>query len=60
VAIIVLFAGVGLELGVPWLVRYGPAWTVHLLTVAGAFLGGGLVVAATMPLWEMWIRSNVT
>jgi hypothetical protein len=60
VVIIVLFAGVGLELGVPWLVRYGPTWTVHLLTVAGAFLGGGLVVAVMVPLREMWIRSKVT
>lgn len=49
-----LFAGAALELGVPWLVRYGPAWTVHLLSLAGALLGGGLLVAAGVPLYEMW------
>lgn len=49
-----LFAGAALELGVPWLVRYGPAWTVHLLAIAGALLGGGLIVAVAVPLYEMW------
>lgn len=49
-----LFLGVALELGVPWLVRYGPVWTVHLLPATGALLGGGILVAAAVPLYEMW------
>jgi hypothetical protein len=55
--IVALFAGVALELGVPWVVRYGPAWTVHLFGVAGALLGGGLFVSVGVPLYEMWIRT---
>ena len=49
-----LLTGAALELGVPWLVRYGPAWTVHLFILAGALLGGGVFVAAGIPLYEMW------
>lgn len=49
-----LLIGAALELGVPWLVRYGPAWTVHLFMLAGALLGGGLFAAAGIPLYEMW------
>lgn len=56
-AILALFAGVALELGVPWVVRYGPAWSVHLFSVAGALLGGGLFVSVGVPLYEMWIRT---
>jgi hypothetical protein len=50
-----LFLGVTLELGVPWLVRYGPLWTVHLFGVAGLLLGAGLLVAVAVPLYEMWV-----
>jgi hypothetical protein len=57
--VIALFGGIALELGVPWLVRYGPAWTVHLLALAGALLGAGLLVAVSVPLYEMW-RSPMT
>ena len=56
--VIALFGGVALELGVPWLVRYGPAWTVHLFNLAGALLGGGLFVAAGVPLYEMWLSAR--
>lgn len=52
-----LFAGVALELLVPWLVRYGPAWTVHLFGLAGILLGGSLFVCAGVPLYEMWSRT---
>ena len=52
-----LFAGMVLELGLPWLVRYGPAWTVHLFDLTGILLGGGLLVAAAIPLYEMWIAA---
>ena len=50
-----LFAGVALELGVPWLARYGPAWTVHLLAVAGVLLSAGLLTAVAVPFYEMWL-----
>lgn len=49
-----LLIGAALELGVPWLVRYGPSWTVHLFMVAGVSLGGALFFAAGIPLYEMW------
>ena len=58
VVVIALFAAVALELGVPWLVRYGPAWTVHLFSLAGALLGGGLLVAVGVPLYEMWLSAK--
>jgi hypothetical protein len=50
-----LLAGVALELGLPWVVRYGPAWTVHLFNVAGFLLAGGIFAAVGVPLYEMWI-----
>ena len=49
-----LLTGAVLELGLPWLVRYGPGWTVHLFMLTGALLGGGVFVAAGIPLYEMW------
>ena len=49
-----LFTGVALELTVPWMVRYGPTWTVHLFAVAGMLLGAGLMTAVIVPLREMW------
>jgi len=57
IVIVALFAGVALELGVPWVVRYGPAWTVHLFSVAGVLLGGGILLSVGVPLHEMWIRT---
>jgi hypothetical protein len=30
---------------------------VHLFSVAGVLLGGGLFVSVGMPLYEMWIRT---
>jgi hypothetical protein len=56
--VLALFSGIVLELGLPWLVRYGPAWTVHLFGLAGVLLGGGLVTAAAIPLAEMWLTSR--
>ena len=56
--VLAIFAGVTLELGVPWLVRYGPAWTVHLFSVAGMLLGGGIVAAIVVPLGDMWRPSR--
>lgn len=50
-----LLTGVGLELVLPWVVRYGPAWSVHLFNVAGFLLAGGIFVAVGVPLYEMWI-----
>lgn len=50
-----LLAGVWLELGLPWVVRYGPAWTVHLFNVAGFLIAGGIFAAVAVPLYEMWI-----
>jgi|KBSMisStaDraftv2_1062788.scaffolds.fasta_scaffold316186_2 hypothetical protein len=53
--VIALFTGMVLELGVPWLVRYGPAWSVHLFPLAGVLLFGGLVASVGLPLYEMWL-----
>src|SRR5262245_47843705 len=33
--VVALFSGMFLELVVPWIVRYGPAWTVHLFPLIG-------------------------
>lgn len=55
VVVAALFAGIALELGLPWLVRYGAPWTVHGFELVGLFLGGGLIVAVGVPLYEMWI-----
>jgi hypothetical protein len=52
--VIALFSGMVLELAVPWVVRYGPAWTVHLFPLIGALIIGGLFVAVAVPLYEMW------
>jgi hypothetical protein len=56
--VIALFMGILLELGLPWLVRYGPAWGihwgVHLFPLAGALLIGGLFTSVAVPLYEMW------
>lgn len=53
-----LFAGITLELGLPWLVRYGPRWTVHGFELVGLLLGGGLIVAVGVPLYEMWFAPD--
>jgi hypothetical protein len=52
--VIALFTGMALELGVPWLVRYGPAWTVHLFVGAGVLIVSGVFTAVAVPLYEMW------
>src|SRR5262245_1244473 len=52
--VIALFPGMACELGLPWLVRYGPSWTVHLFLLAGVLIFGGLFVAVGVPLYEMW------
>ena len=52
--VIALFMGMALELGLPWLVRYGPAWSVHLFLLTGVLLIGGLSVSVAVPLYEMW------
>jgi glucose-6-phosphate-specific signal transduction histidine kinase len=52
--VIALFTGMVLELGLPWLVRYGPAWSVHLFLLTGALLVGGVFVSVAVPLYEMW------
>ena len=52
--VIVLFSGMAMELGVPWLVRYGPAWTVHLLLLTAALIISGVFVSVAIPLYEMW------
>jgi hypothetical protein len=54
VVVVALFTGMALELGLPWLVRYGPAWSVHLFLLTGALLIGGLFVSVAVPLYEMW------
>ena len=54
VVTLALLTGAVLELGLPWLVRYGPGWTVHLFMLAGALLGGGVFIAVGIPLYEMW------
>jgi hypothetical protein len=53
-----LAVGVLLELGLPWVVRYGAPWTVHLFNVAGILLGGALILAVVVPLYEMWIARS--
>ncbi len=56
-----LFSGMVLELGVPWLVRYGPPWTVHLFLLSGVLLVGGLFRAVAVPAYEMWwMRETVS
>lgn len=52
--VVSLALGVLLELALPWIVRYGAPWTVHLFNVAGVLLGGGLITAVIVPLHEMW------
>lgn len=56
--VVVLFAGIAMDLGVPWLVRYGPAWTVHLLALAGVLIVVGVIMSAVIPLYEMWWRHS--
>jgi hypothetical protein len=58
IVVMALFAGMALELGLPWLVRYDPAWTVYLFNLAGALLGGGLFMAVGAPLYEMWLSGK--
>jgi hypothetical protein len=53
-AVVSLFLGMAMEMGVPWLVRYGPAWTVHLLLLTGALIIVGVFVSVAIPLYEMW------
>jgi hypothetical protein len=57
-AVVSLFVGMAMEMGVPWLVRYGPAWTVHLLLLTGALIILGVFVSAAIPLYEMWWQSG--
>lgn len=52
--VVILFSGMAMELGVPWLARYGPAWTVHLLPFTAVLLISGVLVSAAIPLYEMW------
>ena len=52
--VIALFCGMLLELGLPWIVRYGPAWAVHLFPVIGVLITGGLFASVAVPLYEMW------
>ena len=52
--VVALFTGMLLELGLPWLVRYGPAWAVHLFLLTGVLLVGGVFVSVAVPLYEMW------
>lgn len=52
--VITLFSGMTLELSLPWLIRYGPAWTVHLTLLTGALIVSGLFLAVAVPLYEMW------
>jgi hypothetical protein len=54
IVVVALFAGMVLELGLPWLVRHGPAWSVHLFLLAGVLIIGGLFVSVVVPLYEMW------
>jgi glucose-6-phosphate-specific signal transduction histidine kinase len=54
VVVIVLFSGMTLELSIPWLIRYGPAWTVHLTLLTGTLIVSGLFTAVAVPLYEMW------
>ncbi|HEX7796432.1 MAG TPA: hypothetical protein VF456_18855 [Vicinamibacterales bacterium] len=57
-AVVSLFVGMAMEMGVPWLVRYGPAWTVHLLLLTGALIIVGVFVSVAIPLYEMWWPSG--
>src|SRR5262245_30428078 len=50
----VLFTGMAMDLGVPWLVRYGPPWTVHLLLLTGILIISGVLASIVIPLYEMW------
>jgi hypothetical protein len=52
--VITLFTGMTLELCLPWLIRYGPRWTVHLTLLTGALIVSGLFTAVAVPLYEMW------
>ena len=52
--VITLFSGMTLELSLPWLIRYGPAWTVHLTLLTGTLIVSGLFTAVAVPLYEMW------
>jgi len=52
--VIVLFSGMTLELSLPWLIRYGPVWTVHLTLLTGTLIVTGLFTAVAVPLYEMW------
>ena len=54
VVVIVLFSGMTLELSLPWLIRYGPAWMVHLTLLTGTLIVSGLFTAVAVPLYEMW------
>jgi hypothetical protein len=53
--VVALFTGMVLELAVPWVVRFGPAWTVHLFPLIGVLIIGGLFPAVAVPLYEMWL-----
>lgn len=52
--VITLFSGMTLELALPWLLRYGPRWTVQLTLLTGVLITSGLFVAVAVPLYEMW------
>jgi hypothetical protein len=52
--VITLFSGMTLELAMPWFIRYGPTWTVHLTLLTGALIVSGLFSAVAVPLYEMW------
>ena len=52
--VVVLFTGMAMDLGVPWVVRYGPSWTVHLLLLTGALIITGVLISVAVPLYEMW------
>src|SRR5262245_14851157 len=52
--VITLFSGMTLELALPWLIRYGPAWAVHLTLLTGTLIVSGLFTAVAVPLYEMW------
>jgi hypothetical protein len=54
IVVTALFSGMVLELAMPWVVRYGPAWTVHLFPLIGVLIIGGLFPAVVLPLYEMW------
>jgi hypothetical protein len=60
VVVIVLFSGMMMEMGVPWLVRYGPTWTVHLLPLTAVLIISGLIVSVAIPLYEMWWQREAT